>query len=103
MKVNAAAVIAGATDPLATVKRRRSIAQVWQELSTNLPEKGDAAFWRGGRGVALAASAGDDGEGLRGMSTGFSGGGRGCLIGGGAARFGGGGGLMAAAMGGGWG
>ena len=44
MKVNAAAVIAGATDPLATVKRRRSIAQVWQELSANLPENGDAAL-----------------------------------------------------------
>ena len=44
MKVNAAAVIAGATDPLATVKRRRSIAQVWQELSVNLPENGDAAL-----------------------------------------------------------
>ena len=44
MPVNAAAVIAGANDPLATVKRRRSIAQVWRELSENLPERGDAAL-----------------------------------------------------------
>ena len=44
MKVNAAAVVSGANDPLVTVTKRRSIAQVWQELSANLPEKGDAAL-----------------------------------------------------------
>jgi dipeptidyl aminopeptidase/acylaminoacyl peptidase len=44
MKVNAAAVVSGANDPLVTVTKRRSIAQVWQELSANLPEQGDAAL-----------------------------------------------------------
>ena len=44
MPVNAAAVIGGIVDLASDVKRRRSIAQVWQELSVNLQDRGDAAL-----------------------------------------------------------